>query len=111
MREIVAQSLPGTSASITFAESYPPMAATPANRALQELYSQLSVELGYGKVKAGNPEARGAGDVQFAAPHTAALDGLGATGGGAHSPFEYLHPESIEKNTIRAAIMIYRLTR
>ena len=112
MRDIVAQSLPGTSATIRFAESYPPMAATPANQALQEIYSQLSVELGHGRVQAGSPESRGAGDVQFAAPYAAALlDGLGATGGGAHSPFEYLHPESIEKNAIRAAIMIYRMTR
>lgn len=111
MRDIVAQSLPGTSATISFAESYPPMAATPANQALQEMYSQLSVELGFGRVKAGNPESRGAGDVQFAAPYAAALDGLGATGGASHSPFEYLNPESIEKNAIRAAIMIYRLTR
>ncbi len=111
MREVVAQSLPGTSATITFAESYPPMAATPANQALQEFYSQLSVELGYGKVKAANPESRGAGDVQFAAPYAAALDGLGATGGGSHSPFEYLNPDSIAKNAIRAAVMIYRLTR
>ena len=111
MRDIVAQSLPGTSATITFAESYPPMAATPANRGLQELYSQLSVDLGYGKVVAGNPETRGAGDVQFTAPYAMGLDGLGATGGGAHTPFEYLLPESIEKNAIRAAIMIYRLTR
>ena len=112
MRDIAAQSLPGTSTTITFIESYPPMAATPANQALQEFYSQLSVELGYGRVRAGNPESRGAGDVQFAAPYvSAALDGLGAAGGGAHSPFEYLLPESIEKNAIRAAIMIYRLTR
>jgi glutamate carboxypeptidase len=111
MREIVAKSLPGTSATIAFSESYPPMAATPANEALLEMYSQLSVELGFGRVKAGNPETRGAGDVQFAAPYAAGLDGLGATGGGAHSPLEYLHPESIEKNAIRAALMIYRLTR
>jgi len=112
MRDIVAQNLPGTSAVISFAESYPPMAATPANQDLQEFYSQLSVDLGLGRVKAGNPESRGAGDVQFAAPHASAvLDGLGVTGGASHSPFEYLHPESIEKNAIRAAIMIYRLTR
>jgi glutamate carboxypeptidase len=111
MREIVAQSLPGTSASIAFTEAYPPMAATPGNQALHELYSQISVELAYGRVKAANPESRGAGDVQFAAPHAAALDGLGAIGGAAHSPFEFLLPESIEKNAIRAAIMIYRLTR
>jgi glutamate carboxypeptidase len=111
MREVVAQSLPGTSANITFYESYPPMAATPANEALRAQYSELSQELGYGPVMAGKAESRGAGDVQFAAPYTAALDGLGATGGMAHSPFEYLHPESIEKNAIRAALMIYRLTR
>jgi glutamate carboxypeptidase len=111
MRDIVAQSLPGTSATIKFAESYPPMAATAANQALLESYSQLSVELGFGRVKAANPESRGAGDVQFAAPYAAGLDGLGASGGGAHSPLEYLLPESIEKNAIRAALMIYRLTR
>jgi glutamate carboxypeptidase len=111
MREIVAKNLPGTSATITFSESYPPMAATPANEALLQTYSQLSVELGWRPVKAGNPETRGAGDVQFAAPYAAGLDGLGAMGGGAHSPLEYLHPESIEKNAIRAALMIYRLTR
>jgi glutamate carboxypeptidase len=111
MREIVAQSLPGTSATIAFSEAYPPMPPTPANEALQQLYSQLSVDLGFGRVKAANPETRGAGDVQFAAPYAAGLDGLGATGGGAHSPSEYLHPESIEKNAIRAALMIHRLTR
>ena len=111
MRAIVAQSLPGTSATITFSESYPPMAVTPANEALQAQYSQVSQDLGWGTVIAGKPESRGAGDVQFAAPYTPALDGLGATGGGAHSPYEYLNPESIEKNAIRAAILIYRLTR
>ncbi|OYU75589.1 MAG: peptidase M20, partial [Burkholderiales bacterium PBB5] len=81
MRAIVAQSLPGTSATITFSESYPPMAVTPANEALQAQYSQISRDLGYGAVIAGKPESRGAGDVQFAAPYTPALDGLGATGG------------------------------
>ncbi len=111
MREIVAQSLPGTSATITFSETYPPMAATPANQRLQELYSQLSVDLGLGPVKAANPESRGAGDVQFSVAREGALDGLGAAGGGSHSPFEWLLPASIEKNAIRAAIMVYRLTR
>lgn len=111
MREIVAKSLPGTSATISFVEAYPPMPATPANEALLQMYSQISVELGWRPVMAANPETRGAGDVQFAAPYAAGLDGLGATGGGAHSPLEYLHPESIEKNAIRAALMIHRLTR
>jgi glutamate carboxypeptidase len=111
MREIVAQSLPGTSATITFSETYPPMAATSANQRLQALYSELSVDLGLGPVKAADPESRAAGDVQFSAAREGALDGLGAAGGSSHSPFEYLLPASIEKNAIRAAIMIYRLTR
>lgn len=111
MRDIAAQSLPGTSATLEFTESYPPMAATPANQALHELYSQLSIEMGLGKVNAASPESRGAGDVQFAAPYTTTLDGLGVTGGGGHSPYEFLNPESIQRSAIRAAIMIYRLTR
>ncbi len=41
----------------------------------------------------------------------AAPDRFVEAGGGSHSPLEYLHAESIEKNAIRAAIMIYRLTR
>ena len=111
MREIVAQSLPGTSATVSFSETYPPMAATPANLRLQELYSQLSVDLGFGAVGAADPQTRGAGDVQFAAAREGSLDGLGAAGGGSHSPFEFLLPGSIERNAIRAAIMIHRLSR
>jgi glutamate carboxypeptidase len=34
-----------------------------------------------------------------------------AGGGGAHSPNEYLEVASIERSAIRAAILIYRLTR
>jgi hypothetical protein len=39
------------------------------------------------------------------------LDGLGATGNGAHSPDEDLEIASIERATIRTAILLYRLTR
>ena len=46
MREIVSKSLPGTSATIMFVESYPPMPATPANEALLQMYSQVSIDLG-----------------------------------------------------------------
>jgi glutamate carboxypeptidase len=54
---------------------------------------------------------RGAGDIQFVAPYVDCLDGLGASGGNSHTPDEYLNPESIERNAIRAALLIYRLTR
>ncbi|HYS76965.1 MAG TPA: M20 family peptidase, partial [Burkholderiales bacterium] len=43
MRAIVAKSLPGAKAEITFSESYPPMSPTPGNLRLLEGYSQASV--------------------------------------------------------------------
>jgi glutamate carboxypeptidase len=111
MREIVAQSLPGASASINFRDSYPPMAVTPGNLKVLELYSRASQDAGLGPIGAVPPESRGAGDIQFAAPYIDSLDGLGAGGGGAHSPDEYLETASIERSAIRAALLIYRLTR
>ncbi|MGH8854137.1 MAG: M20/M25/M40 family metallo-hydrolase [Telluria sp.] len=111
MREIVAQHLPGASASITFRDSYPPMAVTPGNLKLLELYSQASNDAGLGTVGAVPPSARGAGDIQFVAPLIDSLDGLGASGGGAHSPNEQVDLTSLERSAVRAALLIYRLTR
>jgi glutamate carboxypeptidase len=111
MREIVAQSLPGASAVINFRDSYPPMAVTPGNLKVLAQYSQASQDTGLGPIGAVPPESRGAGDIQFVAPFIDSLDGLGAGGGGAHSPNEYLEAASIERSAIRAAILIYRLTR
>lgn len=111
MRSIVAQNLPGTSARIEFRESYPPMAVTPGNLKILELYSQASVDAGMGPVAALPAGLRGAGDIQFVAPYTDTLDGLGATGKGAHSPDEDLELASIERAAIRTAILLYRLTR
>lgn len=111
MQAIVAQSLPGTSAAISFHEAYPPMAPTPGNLRLLESYSKASEDAGLGQMPALPPGERGAGDVQFAAPFVDSLDGLGAGGRGAHSPEEELEVASIERSTIRAALLIYRLTR
>jgi glutamate carboxypeptidase len=110
MREIVAQSLPGASASINFRDSYPPMAVTPGNLRILAQYSQASQDAGLGPIGTVPPESRGAGDIQFVAPLIDSLDGLGASGGGAHSPNESLEVASIERSAIRAAILIYRLT-
>jgi glutamate carboxypeptidase len=110
MREIVAQSLPGASASISFRDSYPPMAVTPGNLRILAQYSQASQDAGLGPIGTVPPESRGAGDIQFVAPLIDSLDGLGASGGGAHSPNESLEVASIERSAIRAAILIYRLT-
>jgi len=111
MKQIVANHLPQTNAEIHFSESYPPMTPTPGNKKLLEVFSQTSSDAGLGTIDAIPPDLRGAGDVQFAAPYTDSLDGLGAAGGGDHSPEEYVDLPSIERATIRAALMIYRLTR
>ena len=111
MREIVSHSLPGASASISFEDSYPPMAVTPGNLKLLDAYSRASQDAGLGPIGAVPAEARGAGDIQFIAPLIDSLDGLGAAGKGAHSPNEDLEVGSIERGAIRAAILIYRLTR
>ena len=111
MREIVAASLPGTSAQITFREAYPAMSPTPGNLRVLQLYSQASSDAGLGVIAPLPPGLRGAGDVQFVAPYIDSLDGIGATGVGSHSPDEDLVLASIERASIRAAIMIYRLTR
>ncbi|OON59705.1 peptidase M20 [Massilia sp. KIM] len=111
MREIVAQSLPGASASIAFRDSYPPMAVTPGNLKLLEQYSRASSDAGLGEVVALPATARGAGDIQFVAPYIDSLDGLGASGSGAHSPNERVDLPSIERAAIRTALLIYRLTR
>jgi glutamate carboxypeptidase len=111
MQAIVAQNLPGTSASIVFTDAYPPMAPTAGNLALLEQYSRASSDAGLGGIAALPPGQRGAGDIQFVASLVDSLDGLGAVGNGAHSPEEDLEVASIERATIRAALLIYRLTR
>ena len=111
MQDIVAASLPGTTARISFFESYPPMPPTEAGERLLSLYSRASADAGLGTMRAFDPAARGAGDVQFAAPWIPAIDGLGAAGSGSHTDDEDLEIASIERGAIRAALLIYRLTR
>lgn len=111
MRAIVGQNLPGTSASIVFHDAYPPMAPTAGNIAILKTYSQASSDAGLGEIPALPPGQRGAGDIQFIAPLIDSLDGLGVTGNAAHSPDEDLEIASVERATIRTAILLYRLTR
>lgn len=111
MRHIVAQSLPGTSAHITFRDGYPPMAPTEGNLAYLETYTQVSQELGYGPLEALDPGRRGAADISFVAPHVDGLSGMGTYGTGAHSQEEAVDLDSLVVAAQRAAILIYRLTR
>ena len=111
MRDIVAASLPYAEATIRFTESYPAMPETEGSRRLLEVYSRVSEDAGFGPVTALDPEERGAGDVQFVAPHVPVLDGLGVSGSGAHTVDEDMEIASLERGAIRAAILIHRLTR
>jgi len=109
MRAIVAQSLPGTKAEITFEEGYPAMPVTAAGRALLAQYDTVSRLLGYPAVRALDASRRGAGDVSFVAPIIPGLDGLGAMGGGGHSPDEWVHLPTLVMQTERAALLMVRL--
>ena len=111
MRTIVARSLPLTSATISFQDSYPPMSPTDGNYALLEQLSQVSQELGFGPVVAVDPGLRGAADISFAAPYADSLDGLGVVGTGGHTVDEKVDLSSIPRMTKRAAVFIHRLTR
>lgn len=110
MREIVAAHLPQTSAEITFDEGYPPMAPTPGNAKLLELYDQVSRDLGFGQVVAVNPRRAGAADVSFAADRVdMAIDGLGLLGGDSHTADEFADLRTFQIQSQRLAVMLYRL--
>ncbi|MET6989897.1 M20/M25/M40 family metallo-hydrolase [Sediminicola arcticus] len=109
MRTIVANNLPQTSAIVSFEDSYPAMGPTPGNQRLLEELSQVSVDLGYGKVLGYDPGKRGAADISFVAEYVDCLDGLGAMGSGAHTPQESINLNTIQELTKRTAILIYRL--
>lgn len=111
MREIVAQSLPGTKATIRFVDGIPSMPPTKGNTQLATQLSEVSQALGLGKVEPGNPGSRGAGDISYVAKYLDCLDGLGASGRGAHAPGETINLYEFPKLTKRAALFIYRLTR
>ncbi|HKP47956.1 MAG TPA: M20/M25/M40 family metallo-hydrolase [Pyrinomonadaceae bacterium] len=111
MREIVARNLPRTSAKITFEDRYPAMTPNDGNYAVLKQLDQVSRDMGGPKVEALDPSQRGAGDIAFVSHLIPGLDGIGAAGGGAHAPGEFVELDSLPMLTKRAAILIYRLTR
>jgi glutamate carboxypeptidase len=111
MREIVAKSLPGTSAKITFYDGIPSMPPSEGNYQLLKQLDAVSQDLGFEKIEALDPGERGAGDVSYVTHLIPGLDGLGATGGGAHARGEYADLDTLPRQIKRAAILIYRLTR
>ncbi len=112
MREIVAKSLPGTSAKITFQDGIPAMTPVEGNYTILKQLDQVSQDLGFGKVEALDPGDRGAGDVAYVSNIIPGLDGIGIGGGGnSHAKGEWANVDTMPMLTKRAAILIYRLTR
>src|SRR6202008_3871071 len=89
MRKIVAASLPGASATITFSDGGVPMPPTEGNRQLLSMYDAVSRDLGFGPVTAVDPRRAGAADISYAADYVEmAIDGIGLLGHGNHTPDE-----------------------
>lgn len=111
MRQIVAQSLPGARAEITFSDGYPSMPATPGNLAILDVLNGVNRSLGAPLVEANDPGRRGAGDISFVAPYVSGVGGLGVHGGGSHTERETIDLSTLPQQIKRTALLIYRLTR
>lgn len=111
MSAIVAQSLNGTRSTITFADGLPAMEPTAGNYGLLKILDKVSTDMGIGEVKAGDPGQRGAGDISDIAKYVDCLDGLGASGSGAHRAGETINLKEYPLLIQRATVFIYRLTK
>jgi glutamate carboxypeptidase len=111
MKQIVSQNLNGTTAEIKFQDGIPSMPPTPGNYALVDILSQVSVDMGFGEVKAGDPGSRGAGDISYVADYLDCIDGLGASGTGAHSPAETINMKQYPDLIKRSTVFVYRLLK
>lgn len=111
MKMIVSRNLNGTSASISFTDGLPAMEPTEGNYNLVKYLDRITQDMGIGATKAGDPGARGAGDISDIAKYVDSLDGMGASGSGAHKPGELINLKEFPLLIQRAALMIYRLSR
>jgi glutamate carboxypeptidase len=112
MRKIVSENWPGTSAQITFSDSYPPLAPSEANKKLLAIFDQVSRDLGYGAVTAVDPTKAGAADVSFTAPYVQmVIDGLGLGGSNGHTVNETADISLLPMQTKRAAVFLFRLAK
>lgn len=112
MRKVVAASLPHTSATLTFRDSYPPMPPTEGNRKLLSMYDSVSRDLGFGPVTAVDPRRAGAADISYVADHVEmAIDGVGLLGHGNHTPDEVADLRTFPIQAERLAVLLLRLNR
>ena len=111
MKAIVAANLPGTQATLTIEQGYPPMAPTPGNVALLTELNVVNKSLGSPPMQALDPMLRGAGDVSFIAPFIDALDGMGLAGDGSHTALETADLSRLPLQTKRVALLLHRLSQ
>ncbi len=110
MQKIVAASLPGTSATIAFTDSGPPMPPTEGNKNLLAMYDSVSRDLGFGAVTAVDPRRAGAADISYAADYVEmAIDGIGLLGHGNHTPDEVADLRTLPIQSQRLAVLLLRL--
>ncbi|MBL8648860.1 MAG: M20/M25/M40 family metallo-hydrolase [Sphingopyxis sp.] len=111
MAAIVADHAPLTGATLSFDPGgYPPMAPTDGNRALLAKLNGVNRDLGLAEMAPLDPLKRGAGDISFVAADVDGLAGLGPYSTGDHAPGEAVDLPSIERQAIRAAILMSRLS-
>ena len=111
MQAIVAKHLPGTGATLTFFEGYPPMEPTAGNRAILARLNAVNRDLGLPELPELDPGLRGAADSAFVARDVDTIGGLGVAGGGAHAEGEWADLTSIDRQAKRAAILMTRLSK
>lgn len=109
MLAIVKNSLPGTRAEIYFSDGIPSMPPSTGNAVLAQMVSSISESMGLGPVEQGDPGSRGAGDISYVAKYLDCIDGLGASGKGAHAPGETIHLGEYPLLIKRTALLLSRL--
>jgi glutamate carboxypeptidase len=109
MTAITQRNLGGTSATIRFKDGIPAMEPTEGNDAIRAVISDVTVAMGLGPTVAGDPGSRGAGDISYVAKYLSGVDGLGASGKGAHAPGETINLKEFPLLIQRTALLIHRL--
>jgi glutamate carboxypeptidase len=87
------------------------MAPTEGNNKILAVIDGVTKDMGLGATIAGDPAGRGAGDISYIAAYVSCVDGLGASGKGAHAPGETINLKELPLLIKRSALTMYRLTR
>jgi glutamate carboxypeptidase len=112
MTEIVAASLPQTSASIVFDEGYPPLAPSDGNERLLAIVDRASRDLGLAPLTPVSPDRAGAADVSFIDGIVPMImDAMGLKGRDGHTVNETADLGVLSIQAKRAAIAILRIGR